>query len=95
MQAVSLRKVSNKFDSALQELISGTGFPKKQIEPALNIARREAKQLNSNLNLWLVYNGLNHVLNHNHDIKITQKVRGEIDRKLVDRVHKIALAKIS
>jgi len=58
-----------------KELIEGTQYPSKQIGLARSIAiqefrdiKRETNLKNGMLNLWLVYNGLNYILNHDREL---------------------------
>lgn len=92
MNDVRLSKVkgANQIER-FEAIIKGTTFPKKQIETALNIAQNEAKQLKQDVTLWLAYNALNHILWHDKEAKMTQKVRTDIDQKLINKVHKMAI----
>jgi hypothetical protein len=92
MNAVRLSAVkgANQIDR-FESIIKGTTFPKKQLQSALNFAQNEAKQLKSDVTLWLAYNALNHILWHDKQSKMTQKIRSEIDQKLINRVHNLAV----
>lgn len=91
MESVKLSKVNVNFDDAVKELISGTNFPIRKLDDAMNIARKEAQMLNTDMTLWLAYNGFNHVLNHDKTFKMNEKLRNELDAKLVNKIHSIAL----
>lgn len=88
---LSALKTGKNNTEKFESLIAGTNFPKKQIETALNIAQREARQLKQNLTLWLAYNGFNHVLNHDKSTKMTQIEKSKLDGKLINSIHKTAL----
>lgn len=61
-------------------------FPKKGIAKAFERAQIESVMLKEPMNLWLAYNGLNYVLNHDReDLKIVQHVRNSIDEKLIEK----------
>jgi hypothetical protein len=70
-------------EKLMANLTTGTLFPKKAVASAILQATVEAEQLNENMNLWLAYNGLNYILNHDRDYKIVQHVRNTIDEKLM------------
>jgi hypothetical protein len=92
MNAVKLSALKGKNNTEkFETLIKGTNFPKKQIETAFNIANSEAAQLKQNVTLWLAYNALNHILWHDKQSKMTEKMKNELDSKLVTKVHKLAL----
>ena len=74
-----------------EQIIKGTNFPKRQIDTAINLAKSEAIQLNSKVTLWLAYNALNHIIWHDTQSKMTEKMSNELDSKLVNRVHNFAL----
>ena len=74
-----------------EQIIKGTNFPKRQIDTAINLAKSEAIQLNSKVTLWLAYNALNHIIWHDTQSKMTEKMSNELDSKLVNKVHNFAL----
>lgn len=92
LNSVKLSEIKGKNNTErFEAIIKGTNFPKRQIETAFEIAQKEAKQLNQNLTLWLAYNGLNHILNHDKSTKMTQNMKNTLDSKLINKVHAMAL----
>ena len=75
----------------LKSIVSGTNFPVKQIETAFNLAQKEAAQLKQNVTLWLAYNAFNHILWHDTTSSMTEKMKIELDGKLVNKAHNLAL----
>jgi hypothetical protein len=70
-------------EKLMADLTTGTLFPKKAIASAIVQATIESEQMDEKMNLWLAYNGLNYVLNHDRDYKIVQHVRNGIDEKII------------
>ena len=62
-------------------------YPKKMIEPARLIAEKEALQLQTDLNAWLVYNGFNNPLNH-FDTKLLPEEVSKIDSRVLKTIEK-------
>jgi hypothetical protein len=73
-------------EKLMADLTTGTLFPKKAVATAIMQATIESTQMNEKMNLWLAYNGLNYVLNHDRDYKIVQHVRNGIDEKILNNV---------
>ena len=63
-------------------------YPRKMIEPARLIAEKEALQLKTDLNAWLVYNGFNNPLNH-FETKLLPEEISKIDSKVLQSIEKI------
>lgn len=66
----------------LNEIASGTGFPKRQLEDVFDRIYLEAEENNWDTDGWLVYNGFNYIMNHNDEIKIPPHKREAIDLKI-------------
>ena len=62
-------------------------YPKKMIEPARLIAQKEAAELNTPLNAWLVYNGFNNPLNH-FETRLLPEEAARIDKKVLRSIEK-------
>ncbi len=62
-------------------------YPRKMIEPAKLIAEKEALQLKTPLNAWLVYNGFNNPLN-NFETKLMPEEVSKIDSKVLRTIEK-------
>lgn len=62
-------------------------YPKKMITPAQLIAEKEAMQLKTPLNAWLVYNGFNNPLNH-FETKLLPEEATRIDRRVLRTIEK-------
>ncbi|MFK7979289.1 MAG: DUF932 domain-containing protein [Saprospiraceae bacterium] len=62
-------------------------YPRKMIEPAKLIAEKEALQLKTDLNAWLVYNGFNNPLNH-FETKLLPEEISKIDSRVLRTIEK-------
>ena len=62
-------------------------YPRKMIEPAKLIAEKEALQLQTDLNAWLVYNGFNNPLNH-FETKLLPEEISKIDSRVLRTIEK-------
>ena len=92
LKAVPLNAIEGRNHTEnFEQIIKGTNFPKRQIDTAINLAKSEASQLNSKVTLWLAYNALNHIIWHDTQSKMTEKMSNELDSKLVNKVHNFAL----
>lgn len=92
LKSIPLTAIDGKSEiENFEAIIKGTNFPKKQIDTAINLAKSEASQLNTNVSLWLAYNALNHIIWHDTQSKMTEKMSNELDAKLVNKVHNLAL----
>jgi hypothetical protein len=69
----------------IQEVIEETSFPKRQAEEVQNRVYEEVKLLNAKApNDWLLYNGFNYLLNHNHStMKMDQEKRYDLDQQIL------------
>ncbi|RLD60175.1 MAG: hypothetical protein DRI95_15965 [Bacteroidetes bacterium] len=86
---ISIIDIDTDVTEAYNSLIKGTIFPKRKIADALNIAQREAQILNSDVTLWLAYNALNHVLNHDKTFKMKEQFRLQTDEKIFKNAEKL------
>jgi len=77
--------ITSNLNEFLEDFTEGTLFPKKAINTAASRALMESTELGEKVNLWLAYNGLNYVLNHDREYKIVQHVRNTLDSKLLDK----------
>ena len=89
LNEVSIFDIDTDITKAYEAIIKGTLFPKKKIVDALAIARTEAAQLGQDLTVWLAYNSLNHVLNHDNTFKMKQQFRMDTDSKLYINTEKL------
>lgn len=89
---ISIFDINTEISKVYESLISGTLFPKKKVSDAMNIAQIEASQLNQNVTLWLAYNALNHVLNHDNTFKMKPQFRQQTDEKIFHNAEKILLS---
>ena len=62
-------------------------YPKRLIDSAPVIAQREASQLRSDLNAWLVYNGFNNALYHSEN-RLLPHEREQIDGRVLNVIEK-------
>jgi len=62
-------------------------YPRKMIQPARLIAEKEALQLKTDLNAWLVYNGFNNPLNH-FETKLLPEEISKIDSRVLRTIEK-------
>ena len=65
----------------------GIKYPKKMIEPARLIAQKEALELDTPVNAWLVYNGFNNPLNH-FETKLLPEEISKIDSRVLRTIEK-------
>jgi len=87
---VLLTSVKRDTKKAFEAIIKGTNFPIRKIEDAINIASKEAKELNNgHISIWLAYHALNNVLNHDTTFKMEEHIRRDVDEKLVSRVNSL------
>jgi len=82
LNSVLVSKIDTDMTKAFEQIIKGTIFPKKKIDDAMAIARTEAAQLGQDITMWLAYNSLNHVLNHDNTFKMKQQFRMDTDAKV-------------
>ncbi|MEM6338969.1 MAG: DUF932 domain-containing protein [Pseudomonadota bacterium] len=62
-------------------------YPAKMLQSAKYIAQKEAAKLQTEMNAWLVYNGLNYPLNH-HETKLLPEEASKIDSKVLASIEK-------
>ena len=89
LSEISIMDIDTDVTEAYKSLIKGTIFPKRKIEDALQIAQKEAQILNTDITLWLAYNSLNHVLNHDKSFKMKTQFRMQTDQKLLTNFQKV------
>lgn len=95
MQSTSITKVDKDLETALNSLVDGTIYPKRQIGQAMDRIATEQKILNvSDVSFWLAFNGLNYVLNHDRSFAMVEHVRREVDSKVFNNFEK-ALVEVS
>lgn len=95
MQSTSITKVDKDLETALNGLIDGTIYPKRQVGQAMDRIATEQKMLNQNdVSFWLAFNGLNYVLNHDRSFAMVEHVRREVDAKVFSNFQ-TALADVS
>lgn len=76
----------------MEEISKGTGFPVKGMTTAIERAVFESEKFDEKLSIWLAYNGLNYVLNHDRTYLIAQHVRNNMDEKLFTNALELASA---
>ena len=69
----------------LVKKVAGTKYPKKLLPSAPEIAQREAAELGTGLNAWLLYNGFNNALWHSEG-KLFPEERERIDRVVLKTI---------
>jgi hypothetical protein len=89
---ISIMDIDTEISKVYESLIAGTLFPKKKVSDAMNIAQIEASQLNQSVTLWLAYNALNHVLNHDNTFKMKPQFRQQTDEKIFFNAEKLLLS---
>jgi hypothetical protein len=80
------KQLTQKEVYELEETIKeNTDFPKRFFSDVPLIMHREAEQLDTSLNAWLLYNGYNHILNHS-DSKLHPEQKSKIDRQVLNLI---------
>lgn len=76
---------SADLEKLIRKLTTGTVFPLKEIEQAIERIRYESEIFETNPNLWNVYNSLNYIL-ENSESQLTNKMRIDADTKIYANV---------
>jgi hypothetical protein len=88
LQSIKIPRV--ELEKQFEMVANGTKFPVKAISRAIERAEMEARETKQSINLWLVYNGLNYILNHDTEYKITESNRRAIDVSIQENVLELA-----
>ena len=69
----------------METIAEDTNYPKRQIPDAATIALAEAKQLRVEMTDWLIYQGMNNILNHSTDFAMEWHKREQVDAEIVQK----------
>lgn len=86
-----LKSVSvSDINEVIAEMVKGTLFPKKALEQAKSRSLQESITESEDMNLWLAYNGLNYVLNHDRSYEIAEHIRTAMDERILSNTLQLA-----
>lgn len=93
LESIPMTEISKTIPEGFEQILNGIAYPKRQVESAIEIAKKETKDLKvGKMSLWLAYQGLNYILNHDSEMKMAEHLRRNLDQNLITNVNQIAMA---